>query len=344
MLALARARRRCSNMPASAAASRRAKQPDISLRLIQLAREGKRVLRLKGGDPFIFGRGGEEALALVAARVPFRFVPGISAGIGGLAYAGIPLTHRDINSAVTFVTGHDASGQVPDSVDWAALARGSPVIVVYMALKHLARIARLLQEGGRRRPRAGRDRQPGDLARAARGRDHAGACVADAEASGLEPPALLVVGEVVRLRAGLDWLGALAGRRSTADPLARGRQSRTGRAACSMAGIRGLIIAAPASGSGKTVVTLGLLRALAGAASAVASLQGRARLHRSRPFMPPPAAGPASISIPGRCGRRQHPAPASRAPPARDSSSAKASWACSTARPTAPARPPISRR
>ena len=126
-----------------------AKQPDISRRLIQLAREGRRVLRLKGGDPFIFGRGGEEALALVAAGVPFRVVPGISAGIGGLAYAGIPITHRDVNSAVTFVTGHDASGAVPDTVDWEALAKGSPVIVVYMALKHITTIA---ETPDRRRP------------------------------------------------------------------------------------------------------------------------------------------------------------------------------------------------
>src|SRR5215813_3604962 len=118
-----------------------AKQPDISRRLIQLAREGRRVLRLKGGDPFIFGRGGEEALALVAAGIPFRLVPGVSAGIGGLAYAGIPITHRDISSAVTFVTGHDATGLVPDSVDWEALARGAPVIVVYMELKHIAVVA-----------------------------------------------------------------------------------------------------------------------------------------------------------------------------------------------------------
>ena len=105
------------------------KQHDISHKLIGLAREGRRVLRLKGGDPFIFGRGGEEALALVAAGVDFRVIPGISAGVGGLAYAGIPLTHRDTNSAVTFVTGHNASGIVPDSVDWQSVAKGSDALV-----------------------------------------------------------------------------------------------------------------------------------------------------------------------------------------------------------------------
>src|SRR5499425_3126180 len=126
-----------------------AKQRDISLRLIELAREGRRVLRLKGGDPFVFGRGGEEALALVAAGVPFRIVPGVTAGIGGLAYAGIPVTHRDVNSAVTFVTGHGITGDIPDGLDWAALARGAPVLVLYMALKHIARIAERLIAAGR---------------------------------------------------------------------------------------------------------------------------------------------------------------------------------------------------
>src|SRR6266513_1598733 len=123
-------------------------QPDISARLIRLAAEGKRVLRLKGGDPCVFGRGAEEALALAAAGIPFRIVPGITAGIGGLAYAGIPVTHRDIASAVTFVTGHERGGAVPESLDWDAIARGSPVIVLYMALNHLDRImARLIKAG-----------------------------------------------------------------------------------------------------------------------------------------------------------------------------------------------------
>jgi uroporphyrin-III C-methyltransferase len=204
-----------------------ARQPDISLRLVQLAREGRRVLRLKGGDPFVFGRGGEEALALVAARVPFRIVPGISAGIGGLAYAGIPVTHRSINAAVTFVTGHDASGVVPDSVDWETLARGAPVLVVYMAIKHIAGIAGRLMAGGR-----SSEEPVAVVSRATLPEQRVletvlGEAAAAVAASGIEPPALLVVGEVVRLRHGLDWLGALSGRLLEADPLGAARGSRT---------------------------------------------------------------------------------------------------------------------
>jgi uroporphyrin-III C-methyltransferase len=204
------------------------KQPDISRRLIQLAREGKRVLRLKGGDPFIFGRGGEEALALVEARVPFRIVPGISAGIGGLAYAGIPITHRSVNSVVTFVTGHDATGSVPDAVDWEAVARGSPVIVVYMALKHLSPIARRLLDAGRSPAEPMAIISHATLPAQAVLETTLGKCVADAAASGLQPPALLVIGDVVKLRAGLDWLGALTGRSLIADPLGNRGRTETG--------------------------------------------------------------------------------------------------------------------
>ena len=195
------------------------KQRDISLRLIELARAGKRVCRLKGGDPFVFGRGGEEALALVEAGVPFRVVPGISAGIGGLAYAGIPVTHRDINHSVTFLTGHDQSGLTPSSIDWSGLARGAPVIVMYMALKHLPTICAALIDGGR---------LPGEPvavisqattpAQRVLETNLAQAPKAVVE-SAIEPPAIVVVGRNVRLRAGLDWLGAMEGRILERDPL-----------------------------------------------------------------------------------------------------------------------------
>lgn len=195
------------------------KQPDISARLVQLARAGKRVLRLKGGDPFIFGRGGEEALALVAAGVPFRVVPGISAGVGGLAHAGIPLTHRETNSAVTFVTGHGATGDIPDGIDWPALAAGSPVLVIYMAIKHLATIRARLIDGGRQT-----DEPVAVVSKASQPDERVlettlGQCVEDVASQGIEPPAMVVIGDVVRLRAGLDWAGAMAGKILDADPL-----------------------------------------------------------------------------------------------------------------------------
>jgi uroporphyrin-III C-methyltransferase len=177
------------------------------------------VLRLKGGDPYVFGRGAEEALALVAANVPFRVVPGITAGIGGLTYAGIPTTHRDTNAAVTFITGHNSEGVVPDGLDWGALARGAPVLVIYMALKHLDAIAQRLITGGRHA-----DTDVAIVSKAATPDQRVvettlGGAAAAARAAAIEPPAIVVVGEVVRLRAGLDWLGALTGRVLIADPL-----------------------------------------------------------------------------------------------------------------------------
>jgi len=199
-----------------------ARQSDISRTLVSLARKGKRVLRLKGGDPFVFGRGGEEALALARAGIPFRIVPGVTAGIGGLAYAGIPVTHRDTNHAVTFITGHGVDGKLP-ALDWNAVAKGSPSIVLYMALAHAGEIAEKLIAAGR----------PAD---------EPAAIVSDATVAGqhvrettlggmgaaaLEStaPAILVIGENVRLRSGLDWLGAIAGKRLDPDPLQREKLS-----------------------------------------------------------------------------------------------------------------------
>jgi len=126
----------------------RTQQLRINNRLIQLARQGLRVVRLKGGDPLVFGRGGEEALALAAAGIAFRIVPGISAGIGGTAAAGIPLTHRRLARSVAFATGHDSSGDLAD-VDWAALSRGSEVLVFYMAQRRIGQIAERLIQAGR---------------------------------------------------------------------------------------------------------------------------------------------------------------------------------------------------
>lgn len=124
-------------------------QADITLRLVELARSGRKVLRLKGGDPMMFGRGGEEAETLSREGIPFRIVPGITAGVGGLAYAGIPVTHRATNRAVIFLTGHDDRGGVPQGVDWPAVATAAPVIVMYMAVKHLGSIAEKLIAAGR---------------------------------------------------------------------------------------------------------------------------------------------------------------------------------------------------
>jgi uroporphyrin-III C-methyltransferase len=122
-----------------------AAQRDISERLIALAREGKRVLRLKGGDPFVFGRGGEEALALAEAGIPFRIVPGVSSGLASLAIHGVPATTRDTNHAVILATGHLATDA---GMDWAALARTGAPIVLYMAVSSLGAIVEALMAGG----------------------------------------------------------------------------------------------------------------------------------------------------------------------------------------------------
>lgn len=200
------------------------KQTDISRTLVSLARRKKRVLRLKGGDPLVFGRGAEEALTLARARVPFRIVPGVTAGIGGLAYAGIPLTHRDINHSVTFITGHGADGKLP-KLDWGAIAKGSPTLVVYMGRKYAGEIASRLIA-------AGRDgNEPAALvANASNGNQDVRVVTlatlgTEAEMTGA--PVMLVVGENVKLRAGMDWLGALAGRLLEADPLGHAALKRS---------------------------------------------------------------------------------------------------------------------
>ena len=178
-------------------------QTDITESLVTHARQGLRVARLKGGDPFVFGRGGEEARTLARSGIPFRIVPGITAGIGGLAYAGIPATHRDTNASVLFLTGHASDGNVP-SIDWHALTVKDQALVIYMPLGTLADTTdRLLANNPDETPAAliSRATTPeqqvvtGTLATIAE----------DARRHEIAPPTILVVGDIVGFHQELDW-------------------------------------------------------------------------------------------------------------------------------------------
>ncbi len=178
-------------------------QEEINQRLIEHARQGKRVVRLKGGDPFIFGRGGEELQAVNAAGIPFQVVPGVTAAAGATAYAGIPLTHRDHAQSVTFITGHARRGG--GDLDWPALAVGRQTLAIYMGVLKAAEISRQLILHGRspQTPVAvigrgtRRDQQvfTGTL-------EHL-----DTLAQQAPTPALLVIGEVVTLHDEIAWFG-----------------------------------------------------------------------------------------------------------------------------------------
>jgi uroporphyrinogen III methyltransferase/synthase len=185
-------------------------QPDINALLVEEARAGRVVVRLKGGDPFLFGRGGEEAEALAAAGIRFEVVPGVSAGTAVPAYAGIPLTHRGIAAEVVFLTGHDSAAS-PSPVDWARYAASQATLVVFMGHGGLAGIARQLLEHGRdaRCPVA-------VIAQGTTGAQRTvvaalGAIAEEVAAAALEPPVLVVIGDVVGLRDKLRWFeGGLA--------------------------------------------------------------------------------------------------------------------------------------
>ncbi len=173
-------------------------QEDISAQLVALARRGLRVLRLKGGDPFVFGRGGEELLALAAAGIPFRVFPGITAGLGALASAGIPATMRGINQAIIFATGHGVDEA--QGLDWGALARTGQPLVLYMGLRNLDHVVTALLRGGLSpvTPAAliasatlpGQQTVVTTLAGLVDAANHAQ----------MAPPTLVVIGEIVRLR------------------------------------------------------------------------------------------------------------------------------------------------
>ena len=180
-------------------------QEEINALLIEHAGQGKRVVRLKGGDPFIFGRGGEELQALAAAQISFSVVPGITAAVGAAAYAGIPLTHRDHAHSVTFVTGHDPGGPEPD---WQALGKPGTTAVFYMGLARLEHIAAQLLEHG-----AAASLPAAVIAHGTTANQRVVTATLatirklSIEAN-LQSPALLVVGEVVSLHSSLAWFNA----------------------------------------------------------------------------------------------------------------------------------------
>jgi uroporphyrin-III C-methyltransferase len=179
------------------------KQDEINALLVRLARQGRQVVRLKGGDPFVFGRGGEEMQELAAAGVAFEVVPGITAACGVSAYAGIPLTHRDHAQSCTFVTGHLKDGAA--ELDWAGLARPHQTVVIYMGLSALEQICMKLVEHGLPATMPAAVVQQGTTQAQRVVTGTLADLAARVAAAGLESPCLTIVGEVVRLRESLDW-------------------------------------------------------------------------------------------------------------------------------------------
>jgi uroporphyrinogen III methyltransferase / synthase len=181
-------------------------QEEINDLLVELGSRGKRVVRLKGGDPFVFGRGGEEAEALARAGVPFEVVPGVTAGIAGPAYAGIPVTHRDAASAVAFVTGHEDPAKPESALDWHALARFPGTVVLYMGVRGLPVLTDRLIAAGRDPEEAAavveRGTHPGQRTVAGALSDIA----AQVHDAGIRPPAITVIGPVAELRETMAWL------------------------------------------------------------------------------------------------------------------------------------------
>lgn len=180
-------------------------QPEINDLIINKARQGLTVIRLKGGDPFIFGRGGEEAEALVKENIPFEVVPGITSAIAAPAYAGIPLTHRDFTSTLAFVTGHENPAKKESNINWEALAKGIGTIVFFMGVKNLPHITRKLMEHGLSSDTPVGLIRWGTTSRQMTVTGTLATIVEQVKAAGLKAPAITVVGRVVQLRETLKW-------------------------------------------------------------------------------------------------------------------------------------------
>jgi len=180
-------------------------QDGINALIVEKAKQGNVVARLKGGDPFIFGRGGEEAEVLIAAGIPFEVVPGVTAAIGASAYAGIPLTHRDYTSDVAFVTGHEDPTKAESSVNWKALATGIGTLVFFMGVKNLPTIAANLVANGRSADTPAAVIRWGTTPKQKTVTATLGTIVDEARSAGIKAPAIIIVGGVVNLRKTMQW-------------------------------------------------------------------------------------------------------------------------------------------
>jgi len=180
-------------------------QNDINDLLIAKARQGKTVVRLKGGDPFVFGRGGEEAISLHEANIPFEIVPGVTAGIAAPAYAGIPVTHRGLTSTLTFITGHEDPTKDQSDIHWPALAAGNGTLVFYMGVKNLPQIVDKLIQHGRTPDTPVALVRWGTLPIQTIVTGTLTSIVDNARQANLTPPCIIVVGPVVDLHEKLSW-------------------------------------------------------------------------------------------------------------------------------------------
>lgn len=182
-------------------------QTEINVQIIEHARAGHMVVRLKGGDPFIFGRGGEEALALAAAGIPFEVVPGVSSAVGVPAYAGVPLTHREFSSELVLLTGHERSDRSGVPVEWARYAPSRATLVIFMGRERLPMLADLLLANGRDPDCPVAVIYAGTTPRQRTIVAPLKDIASRAASEGIDATALIVVGEVVRLREVLQWFG-----------------------------------------------------------------------------------------------------------------------------------------
>lgn len=184
------------------------KQAQITDMLLQLARDGKTVVRLKGGDPFIFGRGGEEALALQSAGIPYSIVPGVSASLAASSYAGAPLTHRGISAAVTFLSGHEDPAKGGTLIDWRAHAQSGATLCLYMAMRKLDWITSELMAGGLKPETPALAVQWASTTQHQQVRTTLGELLQAVHDHSIESPAIVIIGEVARLADVLDWFSA----------------------------------------------------------------------------------------------------------------------------------------